>query len=81
MKKRWLGRIITLSVALLLVLMCSQSSLGARKKRAKKDDSSVGVKISDSQRPWAGMPWVTALVLTGGAVAIGMKNSGRTHRD
>ena len=73
------GRILTFLVILLLGVVLCQVSTAQRSSRGKK--SAPTTSIPEEDRPWTGTAWLTGIVLTAGAVFVGIKNAKRTHFD
>jgi len=53
----------------------------AQGRRPTRRATTKTKSIPEDKRPWPGTPWVIAIVLTVGTVAIGLKNAKRTHLD
>ena len=80
MKKRWLVRFVSLIVILVLFFVVLPDSLQAARPGPRVPAPPSG-QISDEERPWPGAPWLICIVLSTGAVAVGLKNARRTHLD
>ena len=80
MKKRWLIRLVSLIIIAVLFFVVLPGSLQAAGSNYNAPPPPSG-KISEDDRPWPGTPWLISIVLSAGAVAVGLKNSRRTHLD
>ena len=79
MKKRWLIRFVSLTIIVVLFFVALPGSLQAAGSYNTPVQPSG--KISEDERPWPGTPWLISIVLSAGAVAVGLKNARRTHLD
>jgi len=62
---------------MMVVLTVLQSPLEAQ----RQSPSASHFAIPESQRPWAGKPWLVGTVLSAGAVLIALKSAKRSHLD
>ena len=79
MKKRWLIRFVSLAIIAVLFFVVLPGSLQAA--RSYNAPAQPSGEISEDDRPWPGTPWLISIVLSAGAVAVGLKNARRTHLD
>jgi len=79
MKKRWLIRFVSLTIIVVLFFVVLPGSL--RAAGSYNTPAPPSGKISEDDRPWPGTPWLISIVLSAGAVAVGLKNARRTHLD
>jgi hypothetical protein len=80
MKRRWLVRLVSLIIIAVLFFVVLPDSLQAARQGQRVPAPPSG-KISEENRPWPGTPWLICIVLSAGAVAVGLKNARRTHLD
>ena len=80
MKKKLLRTAAVLLVTLVTAWPAAQYA-AAQRGRASGRSTKVQTAIPEDKRPWAGIPWVIAIVLTVGTVVVGLKNAKRTHLD
>ena len=80
MKKRWLVRLVSLIIIAVLFFVVLPGPLQAARQGRHGPVQPTG-KISEEERPWPGTPWLICIVLSAGAVAVGLKNARRTHLD
>ncbi|KPK75440.1 MAG: hypothetical protein AMJ79_11240 [Phycisphaerae bacterium SM23_30] len=82
--------VILLVVMVVLSIFASDDVLGQRGQRSQRGQrGQQGQQSQDQQllymlddrRPFGGIPWIVGIVLTLGVVAVGFKNSKRTHLD
>ncbi|MCK5269766.1 MAG: hypothetical protein KAJ46_03240 [Sedimentisphaerales bacterium] len=80
MKKRWLVRLVSLIIIVVLFFVTLPGSLQAARQGQRVPPPPSG-EISEEKRPWPGTPWLICIALSAGAVAVGLKNARRTHLD
>jgi len=77
-RKTLLKRVVVSVFAVLMVFCVLTDSAEARRPRTPKKAAEA---ISEEEMPGVGMAWTAGVVLTAGAVMIGIKNAKRTHLD
>lgn len=80
MRKRFIAGCVAGMVGMLMVLTVLQSPLEAQ-NRSRQNQPVNEFAIPESQRPWAGLPWLIGTVLAGGAVVVALKSAKRSHLD
>lgn len=80
MNKKWHMRLLGFSAAVILLLSTFSMPAWGQKAGAGYTPPPAG-QITEQMRPWGGWPWLTAGVLTAGAVAVGAKSAKRSHLD
>jgi len=50
-------------------------------QRRKKEEPKIKSAIPKDKRTWGGFPWLIGSALGGATIALGIKNSKRTHLD
>jgi len=81
MNKKFLLRLVLIAVVFLLTLTLCLNTCAAQASYSQPGKPPATKSIPQNQRPWAGTPWLVGMVLTAGAVVVGLKNSKRTHLD
>ena len=78
-KRKTLLKRIVISVFAVLMAVCvlADSADARRPRKPKKPAEAIG----EEEMPGVGMAWTAGVVLTAGAVMIGIKNAKRTHLD
>ena len=73
-----LTRLLTVLLGLVLLLSVFEPAY-AQKKGGKKTETKSA--IPEDKRTWIGFPWLIGSALAGATIALGIKNSKRTHLD
>jgi len=77
-KAKFLTRMLALVLTLILLTSAAEPAYAQRKK---KDDTEIKSVIPKEKRPKLFLAWIAGSALAAATIALGIKNSRRTHLD
>jgi len=77
-KAKFLTRMLILVLSLVVVLSAFEPAYA---QRGKKKDTEIRSVIPKDKRPKLFLAWIAGSVLAAATIALGIKNSRRTHLD
>jgi hypothetical protein len=77
-KVKFLTRLLTLALSLVLLASAAEPAYAQRKPKKEPEIKSA---IPKDKRTWGGFPWLVGGVLAAATIALGIKSAKRTHLD
>lgn len=77
-KAKFLTRMLIFVLSLVMLLSAFEPAYAQRRR---KDEPKIKSVIPKDKRTWVGFPWLIGSALGGATIALGIKNSRRTHLD